>query len=312
MTSHTSNTTATTSNIIDSVVKEVSAIMSTRLSRAYADYELYKESHDAILAIPAVQRAIRDGSGTRFKQEPQEEKEQETFNQELPRIQSQLTHCFQVIESLQAELQTIRLENDALRLQLRDDPNIEKSIESPSENITLIIEDLAVKVNKENDNKNEQEEEEDKTDQEQDEPAANEEEYNEDNEDNEDEEEENEDNEDNEENEEEDEEEDEEEEDQDTVYDEENEKAEEGEDHPLQGEEEDDEQPEEEQQEENEEEEEEEEQEVEVVEVDIKGKMYFTTNETSGIIYECLADGDVGDEIGKFVNGKPVFNTKNK
>ena len=73
MASHTSNTTATTSNIIDSVVKEVGDIMSTRLSRVCADYALYKESHDAILAIPAVQRAIRDGpGGPRFKQEPQE------------------------------------------------------------------------------------------------------------------------------------------------------------------------------------------------------------------------------------------------
>ena len=138
-----STTTTNTSNIIDSVVKEVGDIMSTRLSRVCADYALYKESHDAILAIPAVQRAIRDGPGPRFKQEPQEEGAQsEASSQELAHIQSQLTQCFEVIENLQSELQMVKLENDALRLQLQREPQTETSIESsPSENITLIIEE---------------------------------------------------------------------------------------------------------------------------------------------------------------------------
>jgi hypothetical protein len=125
-----------TSNIIDSVVKEVGDIMSTRLSRVCADYALYKESHDAILAIPAVQRAIRDGP--RFKQEPQEE--EAASSQELAHIQSQLTQCFEVIKSLQSELQMVKLENDALRLQLEREPQTETRI---SENITLVIEDLS-------------------------------------------------------------------------------------------------------------------------------------------------------------------------
>ena len=141
MASHTSNTTATTStsttsNIIDSVVKEVGDIMSTRLSRVCADYALYKESHDAILAIPAVQRAIRDGSGPRFKQEHQEEEAQSEAS--LAHIQSQLTQCFDVIENLQAELQMVKLENDALRLQLQREPQTETRID-PSENITLML-----------------------------------------------------------------------------------------------------------------------------------------------------------------------------
>jgi hypothetical protein len=297
MASHTSNTNtrATTSNIIDSVVKEVGDIMSTRLSRVCADYALYKESHDAILAIPAVQRAIRDGpGGPRFKQEPQEEKEEETSSQELARIHShQLTQCFQTIESLQAELQMVKLENDALRLQLQREPKPETSIDSPpSENITLIIEeaesssilDLA------------------RCDQEEaaEEAAEEQEEQEEEDED----------------------EEEEEEEDQDTVYEEEEQSEEEEEDQDTVYEEEEQEEAveqEQEQEQEQEEEEEEEaeepvqeEEEVEVVEVEIKGKMYFTTNETSGIIYESLADGDIGDEIGMFIKGKPVFNKKNK
>jgi hypothetical protein len=47
--------------------------------------------------------------------------------------------------------------------------------------------------------------------------------------------------------------------------------------------------------------------EVEVIEVEIKGKPYFTTDEMSGVIYACTPDGDIGDEVGKFVGGKPVF-----
>ena len=315
MTTNTSNTTATTSNIIDSVVKEVGAIMTTRLSRVCADYALYKESHDAILAIPAVQRAIRDGSGPRFKQEHQEEGgdgEEEASSQELAHIQSQLTHCFQVIENLQAELQMVKLENDALRLQLEHEPQTETRIDSPpSENITLVIEDLAVTAGGCAEEEEEEEQEEEQEEQEEQEEEGEQEEQEEEQEQDEQEEVQVQ-------NEEEAEQEDEEEEeDQDTVYEEEEEEQhleeeqEEAEEQP--GEPEEEEEEEEEQEEEEEAEEpvqEEEQEEVEVVEVEIKGKMYFTTNETSGVIYECLADGDVGDEIGKFVKGKPVFNTK--
>jgi hypothetical protein len=266
-------TTTNTSNIIDSVVKEVGDIMSTRLSRVCADYVLYKESHDAILAIPAVQRAIRDGPGPRFKQEPQGEEESQAHesSQELARIHSQLTQCFEVIENLQAELQMVKLENDALRLQLEHEPQTETRI---SENITLVIEDLTGGCEEQEEEEEEQEEQEE---------VQNEEE---------------------------------EEEDQDTVYEEEEqeeveEEQEEVEEEQEEVEEEQEEEAEQEEAEQEEaEEEQEEEEEVEVVEVEIKGKMYFTTNETSGIIYECLADGDIGDEIGKFVKGKPVFNKK--
>jgi hypothetical protein len=287
-----STTTTNTSNIIESVVKEVGDIMSTRLSRVCADYALYKESHDAIMAIPAVQRAIRDGP--RFKQEPQEA-EADASRQEITHIQSQLTHCFEVIETLQSELQMVKLENDALRLQLQREPQTETSIESsPSENITLIIEEaesstrLDLACCDKEETAQEEEEEEEVQDKNEEEDQATEEE--------------------------------EEEEDQDTVYEEEeqedveedDEQEDVEEDEEQEDVEEDEEQEEAEEEQEEEEEQVQEEEEVEVVEVEIKGKMYFTTNETSGIIYECLADGDIGDEIGKFVKGKPVFNTKNK
>ena len=63
---------------------------------------------------------------------------------------------------------------------------------------------------------------------------------------------------------------------------------------------------EEEEEEEVEQEEEEEEDEEEVEEVIINGKSYFTNNKINGTIYVNDND-DVGDEVGKYVNGKPKF-----
>lgn len=53
---------------------------------------------------------------------------------------------------------------------------------------------------------------------------------------------------------------------------------------------------------------EEEEEEAGVYEIEVKGTRYYTTNEKDGIVYAVLEDDDVGDEIGKFVNGKLVLN----
>ena len=65
---------------------------------------------------------------------------------------------------------------------------------------------------------------------------------------------------------------------------------------------------EEEQAEEEEEEEEAEEEEEEVSMVHINGKHYYATNERNGTIYEMLEDEEIGEEVGKYVNGIPVFN----
>ena len=55
------------------------------------------------------------------------------------------------------------------------------------------------------------------------------------------------------------------------------------------------------------EEEEEEEEEEEVEEITINGKLYYCSNTTSGDIYKCEKDTSVGDKIGKFSNGTPLF-----
>ena len=48
----------------------------------------------------------------------------------------------------------------------------------------------------------------------------------------------------------------------------------------------------------------EEEEEAGVYEVEINGVRYYTTNEQNGTVYAVAEDDDVGDEIGRFVNGK--------
>jgi hypothetical protein len=56
--------------------------------------------------------------------------------------------------------------------------------------------------------------------------------------------------------------------------------------------------------------EEEESEESEVFEITIGKKVYYTNNEINGTIYTVGQDEDVGDEVGSFVNGKPVFTVK--
>jgi len=53
-----------------------------------------------------------------------------------------------------------------------------------------------------------------------------------------------------------------------------------------------------------------EEEEAEVFEITIQGKTYFTTDAQNGDIYAMDDQGDVGDEIGVFVNGVAKFHKK--
>lgn len=45
----------------------------------------------------------------------------------------------------------------------------------------------------------------------------------------------------------------------------------------------------------------------EVIEVTIKGKTYYTTDEQNGIIYDVDENGDISIEVGKYKNGKPII-----
>jgi hypothetical protein len=51
----------------------------------------------------------------------------------------------------------------------------------------------------------------------------------------------------------------------------------------------------------------EEQEEEEVEEYTHKGKKYYVTNTTNGKIYACTTDDDIGDQVGSFKNGKPIF-----
>ena len=43
-------------------------------------------------------------------------------------------------------------------------------------------------------------------------------------------------------------------------------------------------------------------------ELEIKGATYYVTDDSDSPVYECLDDGDVGDEIGTLKSGKLFLN----
>ena len=47
-----------------------------------------------------------------------------------------------------------------------------------------------------------------------------------------------------------------------------------------------------------------------LIEVEINGNCYCTTNETDGFIFD-LINGEMGGEVGKFKNSIPTFYNKN-
>ena len=49
------------------------------------------------------------------------------------------------------------------------------------------------------------------------------------------------------------------------------------------------------------------EEEEEVEEIEIDGKMFFTTDDKNGKLYAADEDGDPGDEVGYLKNGKAFF-----
>ena len=72
-------------------------------------------------------------------------------------------------------------------------------------------------------------------------------------------------------------------------------------------EEEEEEEQDEEEEEEEEDEEEEEEEDEEVVEIELEGVKYYGSEENVGKIYEYLSDGEIGDEVGSYVNGVSII-----
>ena len=54
---------------------------------------------------------------------------------------------------------------------------------------------------------------------------------------------------------------------------------------------------------------EEEEEEEHVYEHEINGKTFFITNEVNGVIYGRDGPEEVGEEVGRYVNGVPTFSS---
>ena len=50
-------------------------------------------------------------------------------------------------------------------------------------------------------------------------------------------------------------------------------------------------------------EEEEEEEEFDVEEIELEGVKYYTTDPDNGIVYECMDDGEIGEEMGRLEEG---------
>ncbi len=271
---------------LDQVVKDVQAIVSSTLKEklkcVYDMNREYKETHDAVMKIPAVRKLVHPSN--------LHDVATEIGCEEMQRL---------IAENASLKVKVSELEHSILKMMDSQDAHF-TSLEPEPENITLVIketEDVAQDETVESDdddddheidmaalaaahsiaNNYEEESDSDENEEEEADSAENEEIV--------------------------------------VTHDseEEEEEEEEVEEDEQENHEESDEEEEEDAEEEEEEEEEEEvemNEEVEVIEVEIKGKAYFTTDEISGVIYACTLDGDIGDEVGKFVNRKASFNTR--
>ena len=46
---------------------------------------------------------------------------------------------------------------------------------------------------------------------------------------------------------------------------------------------------------------------VVLIEIEVNGKKYYADESKMGNIYKFLEDGEIGDEIGHYVNGEPII-----
>ena len=252
---------------LELLVQDVQAIVSSalkdKLKRVYEMNREYKQTHDAVMQIPAVRKLVHPSNI------------HDVTCEEMQRL---------IAENASLKAKVSELEHSILKMMDSQDAHF-TSLEPEPENITLVIEETEEDAEESDDDEIDiaalaaEEEEEEEEDEEEEEEAENgenaashdvleEEESGEDDDQNDAEQE-------------------------ITVHREETESSQDV------GEE-----------EEEEEEEDEMNEEVDVIEIEIKGKTYFTTDETSGVIYACMPDGDIGDEVGNFVGGKPVFARK--
>ena len=252
---------------------------------------IYEDTYNAVLDLPCVQRIIKKNKKLR-----KENKALRSLIRSLPEFRQQPHCCASYNDCSHDEPVKIKIEPGSIAPALSvpalsvpvstvqiarvDDIKIIKTMKvNPPENIVYDIEE----AEEEEAEEEEAEEEEEEAEEEEEEEEAEEEEA-------------------------------EEEVEEEAEEEEEEEEEEEAEEEEVEAEEEEEDEEEKEEVEEEEEEEEEEveaeEEEAEVFEITIKGTAYYTTNEVNGVIYAVAAGEEVGDEIGKFVDKKPVFYKK--
>ena len=325
------------------MIEDVSQVMTKHitsiLSGVIGEYTIYKETHDTIMGLPCVRRLqerimeLEQSGGGSVASNDHNNHDNRTPNREdeISQLQSAIVDLNRYIHALESKVdmksvastgndvnrqeeESVKLEiheNEQQQQQEDDDDNDDEVVSSTTHKNVIISADALVEeedadavgeeenvAEEENDSDGHVEsddapEEEETADQEEEEETADQEE--------------------------------EAEKEEETVEQEEEETAEEEAEEETAAAEEEEEaeetaaaEPEEEEAEEEEEEEEaaaepepEEEAEIEVSEVKIKGKTYFTTDPQNGIIYACV-DDDVGDEVGVFKNGVAVFNKGKK
>jgi hypothetical protein len=267
-----------TDTIINVIMDEVRQSLKPKLLRALADYQLYKETHDAVLQIPFVKHLLKNQCAC---------KQQATQSQ---------------IDPIQLEIIDVATEQRVL-------PNLD-SIAEYLNNSAIKQCDFETDDEEEEEEDQEEEEEEDTNVQEEEEEEEEEEEDTTVQEEEEKEEEDT-----NVQEEEQEEEEDtnvqEEEEDTNVQEEEQEEVEEEVQEEEVQQEVEEEVQQQEEEEEVQQPEDEDEEEELELFEVEIKGKTYVTNNETDGDIYAYVND-EVGEIVGEFKNGVAKLFKKSK
>jgi hypothetical protein len=307
------------SSILNDVTLSIQNNIKKSLDGALKDYEVYKSTHDAIMQIPFVRDLYTQNQELISKLETMDQQLhsqsiQLEINEITPQSSPVVMHSYvqmephDVIKNANQKLSTNssydgidEFSNTNKDSSEHDEESSEEHEESSEEHETSSEEDETSSEDHEDASEQEKSSDEEEADEEADEEAeqeadeeADEEEAKQEADEEEEAEQEEADDE-----EADDEEADEEEADEEEADDEEADEDEEAED-------EEDEEAEEAEDEEEEQEEQEEQEEEEVYEITIKNVTYFTTNEESGDIYECV-DGDVGEIVGKFKNKKPVF-----
>jgi chemotaxis protein histidine kinase CheA len=275
--------------------EEVSSVFD-KIDVCLSKYNRYKEMYDFLKSCPMVVELMEENRRLKKKNKKLEKAilrlctnrgsadcEMETHNDVLPKVNKPSeTPCISPIPSLGKKIKVEKIhkvvEVEVVNIDQEEEEAVQEAEEAEAEEEEEAVQEAVEEAEAEEAEEEEEEQEEKAVEEEQEEEAEAEEEVVEA------------------------EEEEQEEQEEKAVEEEEEEEQEEQEEQEEKAVEE-----EEEEEEEAEKQEEAEEEEQEVYEITIKKKTYYVSNETDSIIYGIDAEGDIGEEVGKYVNGVPTF-----